>query len=538
MVGSWGMMLSLDRKFGFLSESSRMVNAAAIWKAGHILFTLGCFVFAFVAGRKFLLWDAFSDYGRVADVFIQRRHLQRGNFSFGFVIFWKEKDEDFALEKADFLFLEGVRIRAFKARGSRKHSHAGRGISMLAAEKEIEIKGYSETKVVGRSYKDVVRSQNCDAEKNQLNMVSSTTNHVEVNKNSNLAKEGCVSLNVGPKTRSDEYGDDRHGGACDVVLNSDIPFEDMKWLERCIVGRLNPYISVDYVRDTVARLKLNATVIPLNDRPFESDGDGVVNVDGGSSNACSNSEEGMKSFYLEREILEVGRTINDDSIEMVRETVSNGPTVPGCPDEMPSRPGKHVESPENALSLALGEDLLVGGGFIVENGKEVDLQNVSTRNKEFSISVGEDGYLQNLELGPKKVLEECNGHTEALMCVGPEGMEESGAKHDGQRSEEGVSRGEVVPILKDSIMIKGKDTRKFRSRKIGSVSYWEKKKKLTKKAEKKKQKKSKKITHKLREASSLSLSGGDFENRNHVLMKEAKAALEGIANDFGYADTG
>ncbi|OMO54165.1 hypothetical protein CCACVL1_28003 [Corchorus capsularis] len=166
-----------------------------------------------------------------------------------------------------------------------------------------------------------------------------------------------------------------------------------------------------------------------DEHPFESGGDGIVNVDGGSSNACSNSEEGMKSFCLEKETLEVRRTINDDSIEMVRETVSNG---------------KHVESPKNALSLALGEVLLVGGGFIAENGKEVDSQNVSARNKEFSIGVGEDGYLQNLEVGPKKLSEECNSYTEALMCAGLEGMEESGAKHDGQRSEEGVSRGEVV----------------------------------------------------------------------------------------------
>ncbi|OMO81367.1 hypothetical protein CCACVL1_12448 [Corchorus capsularis] len=70
----------------------------------------------------------------------------------------------------------------------------------------------------------------------------------------------------------------------------------------------------------------------------------------------------------------------------------------------------------------------------MENGKEVDSQNVSARNEEFSIGVGEDGYLQNLEVGPGKVSEECNGHIEALMCAGPEGMEENGTKHDGQRS--------------------------------------------------------------------------------------------------------
>ncbi|OMO78330.1 Multi antimicrobial extrusion protein [Corchorus capsularis] len=53
--------------------------------------------------------------------------------------------------------------------------------------------------------------------------------------------------------------------AFSITLNNVQPvLSDMKWLERCIVGRLNPYISVDYVRDTVSGLKLNAIVIPLS----------------------------------------------------------------------------------------------------------------------------------------------------------------------------------------------------------------------------------------------------------------------------------
>ncbi|OMO62474.1 putative glycosyl transferase [Corchorus olitorius] len=38
--------------------------------------------------------------------------------------------------------------------------------------------------------------------------------------------------------------------------------EEMKWLERCVVGRLNPFTTIDQVKETVAGRKLNAEVIP------------------------------------------------------------------------------------------------------------------------------------------------------------------------------------------------------------------------------------------------------------------------------------
>ncbi|OMP00104.1 hypothetical protein COLO4_12912 [Corchorus olitorius] len=56
------------------------------------------------------LWSAFSEYGKVADVFIQHPNRLKGHDTtktYAFVRFWKEKEAKLALEKADYRFLEG-----------------------------------------------------------------------------------------------------------------------------------------------------------------------------------------------------------------------------------------------------------------------------------------------------------------------------------------------------------------------------------------------------------------------------------------------
>ncbi|OMO60149.1 hypothetical protein COLO4_33926 [Corchorus olitorius] len=97
------------------------------------------------------LWDSFSDYGRVADVFIQRRNRQKGPTTYAFDRFWNEKDAYLGLVKADQRYLEGSRIRTYKARDTKKQKWIGRSkehCEMVCVESKLD----------GRSYRDVVNS--------------------------------------------------------------------------------------------------------------------------------------------------------------------------------------------------------------------------------------------------------------------------------------------------------------------------------------------------------------------------------------------
>ncbi|OMO96904.1 Nucleotide-binding, alpha-beta plait [Corchorus olitorius] len=104
-----------------------------------------------------------ENYGRIADVFIHRRGIHKGPTTFAFVRYWKEKEAVFALEKADFIFMEGIRIRVFKAKQTNRNSLSER-CRVKVADSEVRNRKSKDVVVDGGSYKEVVCNVNNGAE--------------------------------------------------------------------------------------------------------------------------------------------------------------------------------------------------------------------------------------------------------------------------------------------------------------------------------------------------------------------------------------
>ncbi|OMO62222.1 hypothetical protein COLO4_33176 [Corchorus olitorius] len=339
----------------------------------------------------------------------------------------------------------------------------------------IKRKGRGAAKVDGRSYKEVVMARNREiVQRRQKSGDSSKSG--EKAKNVYLEKEAIVPVGVMVNNHEEETFDPMKDFSdkgkvseveeVDKITNSpekagpalgfDVVDEGLSD-DRCVIGRLNPSITLEHVKDTVAGLKLNAIVIPLSnirimlqffkeedmqsflaapgeflelccykfhqwddsgeDRfsqvwvkmegiplflwhqnvfkeiaeiwgtcikvadltverstmvaawvlvevqnkacipPIfiESGGDKNFNVDDVLSDVCSSSEREPKCFRSERDSLVNVDLLNADTIEVVRETASNG---------------RNVEFPKEAFSIHLEKELLSGGGFIVQSGRE------------------------------------------------------------------------------------------------------------------------------------------------------------------------
>ncbi|OMO93018.1 hypothetical protein COLO4_17157 [Corchorus olitorius] len=107
---------------------------------------------------RFSLWDAFSDYGRITDVFIKKRSKQKGPTTYAIVRYWVEKDAHLALEKANQRFLEGTRIKISKARETRGQGRAARFKCHSSNRGEGEMKDFAQHRIDGRSFKEVVKN--------------------------------------------------------------------------------------------------------------------------------------------------------------------------------------------------------------------------------------------------------------------------------------------------------------------------------------------------------------------------------------------
>ncbi|OMO94154.1 hypothetical protein COLO4_16499 [Corchorus olitorius] len=211
---------------------------------------------------RLLLWDAFMDYGRVADVFIQRRSRQIGSTTFAFVRYWNEKDALLALENANQGYLEGVRIRTHEAIDTRRQGRGERGKAHMAVYKNIDRRNSTEAKIDGRSYIDVVKTgkdrsnqieKDCSRDKGADN---------EQRRNSDLGVSMVVvdgEMGKHSLTKSISQAEVET-----LDLDVEITQEEMKWLENCVIGRLNQNIMFDQVKETVAVLNLDAVVIPLS----------------------------------------------------------------------------------------------------------------------------------------------------------------------------------------------------------------------------------------------------------------------------------
>ncbi|OMO89117.1 hypothetical protein COLO4_19923 [Corchorus olitorius] len=207
---------------------------------------------------RYALWDAFSDYGKVADVFIQRRSRQNGTTSFVFVRYWKEKEVSLALKKAHFLFLEGIPIRVSQAR--------------IRQEKKQEFgrKVHTQTKMDGRTFKEVV----INAKANTIGDSDHRGNDTSLVANEKTPDQRD-RVDPGDKAYK-EQGNERTSPSNEnmTVLDpnpnqeldfkAEIPSEDMQWLERCMVGKLNPNVILEQIQETVAGLNLNASMSPLS----------------------------------------------------------------------------------------------------------------------------------------------------------------------------------------------------------------------------------------------------------------------------------
>ncbi|OMO83175.1 hypothetical protein COLO4_22653 [Corchorus olitorius] len=214
---------------------------------------------------KRALWDAFSDYGKVADVFIQRNNKTQGPTTFAFVRFWKEKDARFALEKANFRFLEGIRIRVSSAKNSRRTVVSNKSKYPLMKQVDERRTVVRESKVDGRSFKEVVvLSRNCNGERGEpaKQQVRSDTNQKDAQQSTHSGKAISVKVAhlVDSPSNADMIGEkDFHKSPQsnlvvekeqistwqsrdDFDLEVDIPSEDMAWLEKCVVACLKPNI--------------------------------------------------------------------------------------------------------------------------------------------------------------------------------------------------------------------------------------------------------------------------------------------------------
>ncbi|OMP09287.1 hypothetical protein COLO4_05624 [Corchorus olitorius] len=146
-------MRSVREYFGDRAKSSSSVD----WRSS--LFSVFVTKLSHKVSRN-LLWDVFSDYGRIADVLIQHRGKQKGPTTFAFVRYWNEREAVTAMEKADYKFLEGVRIRVFKARVSNRYGLAARNKDRESIRGEGNRDKFNDAKIYGRSYKDVVANAN------------------------------------------------------------------------------------------------------------------------------------------------------------------------------------------------------------------------------------------------------------------------------------------------------------------------------------------------------------------------------------------
>ncbi|OMP14140.1 hypothetical protein COLO4_00259 [Corchorus olitorius] len=203
------------------------------------------------------LWDAFSDYGHLADVFIHRGGERKGRTTFAFVRYWREKDAFSALQKADSRYLEGVRIKVYKAKLTNRGHLAEKSLKSQEAFNEKMTYNPIGAKVDGRSFKEVVCNHNSgnSARKNsdgdQVGMLLNSDKSNQVPVKSQTDKRMFIGSSSGQTFEEKN-------------IDVDIPVEEVAWLERSVIGRLNPNTSFDHVIKTVSGLNLKVKVKPIS----------------------------------------------------------------------------------------------------------------------------------------------------------------------------------------------------------------------------------------------------------------------------------
>ncbi|OMP00173.1 hypothetical protein COLO4_12837 [Corchorus olitorius] len=191
------------------------------------------------------LWDAFSDYGKVADVFIKypKEVRGKGHVSFAFVRYWHEAEAETTIVKGNFCFLEGKRIRVTKARSIKKDefnsTNKGREIGQGRNGRRV----FREANVDGRTFKEVIISTAPTKE-----MKEQQRPNGEGSSSSSLGNESSAAMKLIEK----------------VELDFEISTEEMQWLERSAIGKLNQNATIEEVQETTMALGLKMSIAPLS----------------------------------------------------------------------------------------------------------------------------------------------------------------------------------------------------------------------------------------------------------------------------------
>ncbi|KAK8661203.1 hypothetical protein V6N13_052101 [Hibiscus sabdariffa] len=179
------------------------------------------------------LWEAFSDYGKISDVYIaywnRKRRLMKHTFAF--IRFFSKEDIQKAINGGNGRRMDGFFILDKEARFQRKASlekkRQTRGI-VAQRKSGIQVPSLRD----GRSYKEAL----------------------EGDRKSNLPDGGKMTQKWVERSL-DQHDDSRVDPKAKVNIEPsiqlDIMLEEMKWVRRCLAGKIKSMYNYDVVQQSI-----------------------------------------------------------------------------------------------------------------------------------------------------------------------------------------------------------------------------------------------------------------------------------------------
>ncbi|OMP07087.1 hypothetical protein COLO4_07642 [Corchorus olitorius] len=222
----------------FISNLSMRVSRHLLWDALWIMVESQTFSSNIVADKEDRLLSHLSDTGRRKMLFWPLKRQIRDT--------WKGLGSECMYEAID----------------TRRKGREERGKAHMVVYKNTDRRNSAEAKIDGRSYIDVVKTgkdRSIQIENKDYSRDKGVDS--EQRRNSNLGVSMVVvDGEMGKQSQAKSISQTEEMLDLDVK----IPQEEMKWLENCVIGRLNQNIMYDQVKETVAGLNLDVMVIPLS----------------------------------------------------------------------------------------------------------------------------------------------------------------------------------------------------------------------------------------------------------------------------------
>ncbi|OMP03761.1 hypothetical protein COLO4_10226 [Corchorus olitorius] len=307
------------------------------------------------------LLDAFSDYEKVADVYIHRPNdekRRKGPVTFGFVRYWREYEATAAFVGANNRFLEGSRIRTSKVIPTRSNISMPRQEGKNDPHKKENKVEFREARVDGRTFRDVTASTTLEVRRNhqlaekKLNKETEALSSIgerrrdhrslmleEVVETSHVLKDEEIDeLNEVSSSSSSSNHNFSMKKVDYVDLNFDLPPEDRISFKGSYGCRRMEKIHV-----------CDKSLVDSNfSEELRPSGYSSGNVNG-LSDDCSSSAKITDGPQLS---LGSSKLVNDVSVDIVHDTLVIV---------------EHENISKGRAALTLEEEQMGDGGFIVEN---------------------------------------------------------------------------------------------------------------------------------------------------------------------------